>query len=329
MRHISRPRRAELQRDAHAIRQRGQRAGRNVQQIAGDIEHELDELRPLEVWRLAYGWTRSQVIAAIAALYEDDGLASPPVNSAMLCRWEHGARAPTAEYRDALARLYRVSAAELGLARRNGDRAGGIVGDDWYGRCETATMPRDGDNGAAALAAIRESIQLALDVEGPAGGPRTCEHIDHAIDYYALNYARFAPGTLAGEVHRCRGLVTRMLEQPQPDVQRRELRRHAGWLSALIGNLALPPRRPHPRADPPRHRRTLRDRGRRAEAHELVARRAEHGHPRPGPPRRGARPRRARCDNVELPKPCLGVIVSLNNKPAAKSASERPTISAT
>lgn len=239
MRHISRPRRAELQRDAHAIRQRGQRASRSVQQIAGDIQHELDELRPLEVWRLAYGWTRPQVIAAIAALYEDDGLAAPPVNSAMLCRWEHGARAPTAEYRDALARLYRVSAAELGLARRNGNRVGGTVGDDWYGRRETATMPRDDDNGAATLAAVRESIQLALDVEGPAGGPRTREHIDHAIDYYALNYARFAPGTLAGEVHRCRALVTAMLEQPQPDVQRRELRRHAGWLSALIGNLAF------------------------------------------------------------------------------------------
>lgn len=30
-----------------------------------------------------------------------------------------------------------------------------------------------------------------------------------------------------------------MLEHPQPDAQRRELRRHAGWLSALIGNLSF------------------------------------------------------------------------------------------
>jgi len=239
MRYISRPRRAELQRDAHAIRQRGQLAGRGVQQIAGDIQHELGELRPLEAWRLAYGWTRPQVIAAVAALYENDGLAAPPVNSAMLCRWEHGARTPIAEYRDALARLYRVSPVELGLAQRNGDRLGGAVGDDWYGRYQTVTMPGDGDTAAAVLAAIRESIQLALDVEGPAGGRRTREHLDHAIEYYALNYARFPPPMLAREVHRCRTLVTAMLEQPQSDVERRELRRHAGWLSALIGNLAF------------------------------------------------------------------------------------------
>lgn len=196
-------------------------------------------LWPLEAWRLAYGWTRPQVIDAIAALYENDRLAAPPVNSAMLCRWEYGAVPPNAEYRDALTRLYRVSPDELGLAQRNGARGGGAVGGDWYGRYESVSMPGDGDNAAAALAAVRESIQLALDVEGPAGGPGTREHIEHAIDYYALNYARFSPGTLAVEVHRCRALVTAMLEHPQPDARRRELRRHAGWLSALIGNLSF------------------------------------------------------------------------------------------
>jgi len=51
-------------------------------------------------------------------------------------------------------------------------------------------------NGAAALAALRESIQLALDTEGPAGGPLTTEQLQAAVDYYALNYATFPPGRL-------------------------------------------------------------------------------------------------------------------------------------
>jgi hypothetical protein len=239
MRYISRQKRAELQRDAQAIRQRGQLAGRGVQQIAADILHELEDLRPLEAWRLAYGWTRPQVIAGIAALFEDDGLAAPPINSAMLCRWEHGAVPPSVEYRDALSRLYRLPPAELGLQRRNGFSDAETVGDGWYRRAQTVNVPSNGNNGAVALAAIRESIQLSIEVEGPAGGPRTCEHIEQAIAYYALHYARFSPGTLAVEVHRCRALVADMLTHPHAEAQRRELRRHAGWLSALGGNLAF------------------------------------------------------------------------------------------
>ena len=91
----------------------------------------------------------------------------------------------------------------------------------------------------APLAALRESIELALEVEGPAGGALARQHLAEAICYYALRYSAFAPGYLAVEVHRTRSLVGTMLRQPQDEASRTELRLHAGWLSALVGNLAF------------------------------------------------------------------------------------------
>jgi hypothetical protein len=88
MARISRARRAELQRQAQDIRRAGQRGRWSVERIAAAIQVELPELLPLEAWRLAFGWSRRQVIDGIQALYVGDGLAPPAVNTSMLCRWE-------------------------------------------------------------------------------------------------------------------------------------------------------------------------------------------------------------------------------------------------
>jgi hypothetical protein len=91
----------------------------------------------------------------------------------------------------------------------------------------------------AALAAVRESIQLALEVDGPAGGPLVHDHLETAVGYYDLNFSAFTPGLLAVEVHRTRALAGAMLREQQPETTRADLRRLAGWLSALVGNLAF------------------------------------------------------------------------------------------
>ncbi|WP_211212878.1 hypothetical protein [Actinopolyspora mortivallis] len=44
---------------------------------------------------------------------------------------------------------------------------------------------------------------------------------------------------LAGEIHRARHMVVDMLTHDQHEADRTELRRLAGWLSALLGNLAF------------------------------------------------------------------------------------------
>lgn len=243
---ISRARRAELTRHAYALRQRGQRAGHDVARIAATIIAELPQLHLLEGWRLAYGWSRPQVINGLAALYADDGLAAPPITSSMLCRWEHGTCPPSVDYAHALCRLYGASPAQLGLSTH----AITLLASSSTPVCSASSHPRplrrhngaamaDNDGEAAALSALRESLQLALEVDGPAGGPDSRVQLEHAVAYYAQHYSRFPPRVLAGEIHRTRTLVTAMLNHPQPGPARRELRRLAGWLSALLGNLAF------------------------------------------------------------------------------------------
>ncbi|MCW2765806.1 MAG: Transcriptional regulator, contains XRE-family domain, partial [Nocardioides sp.] len=112
---MSRARRAELQRRAREIRLACQRSGMTVEKTCTAILDEVPQLLPLEAWRLAYGWSRAQSLSGIAGLYRADGLAEPPVSSAMLCRWEHGQAHPDPEYGHVLCRLYSASPAQLGL----------------------------------------------------------------------------------------------------------------------------------------------------------------------------------------------------------------------
>jgi hypothetical protein len=240
---ISRARRAELHRYAHEVRREGQQAGWPVRKIAAAIRVNLPQILPLEAWRLAYGWSRPQTIAGIAALYESDGLAAPPLNPSMLCRWEHGIHPPGPEYTHMLCRLYQAEAGQLGL---------GSVrvlmptprGLSEYGRLKETSTPANryqmtAEDDAAALAAVRESVQLALEAEGPSGGPLVTEQLNAAWQYYAASYSAFPPVLLAIEVHRTRALVTGTLRAPQSEEARTELRRAGGWLSALAGNLAF------------------------------------------------------------------------------------------
>jgi hypothetical protein len=251
---VTRGRRAEIVRIAKRIWQRGQLFAWAVERIAEAIMEELPEVTPLEAWRFACGWTRQQVIDGIAALYIADGLAVPAVNSSMLCRWEHGELPPSDEYADALCRLYQAEAEQLGLVKSALKRASSAHCRRHHGECMRESLlnraaPRtgkayptataNGDNKASALPAVLESIHLVLKIEGPAGGPFTREQLKLAIKSYALDYSMVPPVVLAAEVHRCRVLVINMLGQAQSACACSELRRIAGWLSALLGNLAF------------------------------------------------------------------------------------------
>jgi hypothetical protein len=242
---ISRARRAELQRAAHEVRRQGQRDGWPVARIAATIRAALPDILPLEAWRLAYGWSRPQAVAGVTALYRADGLAPPPLNPSMLCRWEHGRYPPGEDYARMLGRLYQADAGQLGLGAARG--MPGTEGPSrGYLRVKDVTATASGngyqmtaEDDAAALAAVRESVELALEAEGPSGGPLAAQYLNAALGYYDATYSAFPPAMLAAEVHRTRALVTAMLRAPQLDEARAELRRVGGWLSALTGNLAF------------------------------------------------------------------------------------------
>lgn len=231
---INRARRAELVRAAARIRQTGQRADWGVTGIAEEITRQLPELTPLEVWRLAYGWSRPQVVEGVTEVYRQAGLAEPGLDCARLCRWEHGQGQPSMDYAQALSRVYDVPPRRLGLS------FSGMLQSSGYGLptqpCEPGATTTMTD---PALTAIADSIGLHLAEEGHGGGPAAREQVARAVDYYTTHYTRHAPNVLAGEIHRCRRMVIDMLANPQRDPDRRELRRNAGWLSALLGDFAF------------------------------------------------------------------------------------------
>lgn len=72
-------------------------------------------MHSLEAWRLAHGWSRTEVSARLDALYLGDGLAPPSITSAELCRWEHGQRRPNDERVEYLCRLYATRPDRLGF----------------------------------------------------------------------------------------------------------------------------------------------------------------------------------------------------------------------
>ncbi|MFC4048281.1 XRE family transcriptional regulator [Actinomadura syzygii] len=241
---VDRRRRAELARAAQIIRQRGQRADWPVPRIATQIRRELPEVLPLEAWRWAYGWSRAQTVRQVALYYRDRDLGTPRLNTSMLCRYEHGDIVPGPDYADAFCGVYRARPPDLGLESSyppwavRGGRA--EYGAAW----EMVTTARDGhfmaNGNSGALQALRDSISLALETEGPGGGPDTHAALLTAVDYYSRHYSAVPPGELALEVHQVRHMVNGMLgDGALRGNERSELRRSAGWLSALVGNLAF------------------------------------------------------------------------------------------
>ncbi len=85
------------------------------ERIADVICREIREIHPLEAWRLAHGWSRTEASIRLDTLYQADGLAAPRISSAELCRWEHGQRRPSDERIEYLCRLYRTRPDRLGF----------------------------------------------------------------------------------------------------------------------------------------------------------------------------------------------------------------------
>jgi transcriptional regulator with XRE-family HTH domain len=108
-------RRRDVDRHANEIRLDGIRRGLATEEVVEQMLRAIPDLRPLEAWRLANGWSRAEVSARLDMLYEADGLAPPGIDAAVLCRWELGVRRPGEERIDYLCRLYQTRPDRLGF----------------------------------------------------------------------------------------------------------------------------------------------------------------------------------------------------------------------
>ncbi|GAA4887255.1 Twin-arginine translocation pathway signal [Streptomyces coeruleoprunus] len=239
---VTRARRAEILRASQSIRMRCQREHSTVERIVTEIRKALPEVTALEGWRLALGWSRAETISQIAALYVDTGLRPRGLTDAMLCRWEHDPTEwPDDEYTVMLCRAYGARPEQLGLDRRRtasdaiAFRYGQAHSAATHGRggpCEQEPMRMTTD---AGLPAVRESVHLAL-LASPEGGPLVVDLAEAAVEHYALNYSKHPPHILFEQVRDVRHLLTPSLESHGASDG---IRRHVGWLSALLGNLAF------------------------------------------------------------------------------------------
>ncbi|MBG0825760.1 helix-turn-helix transcriptional regulator [Planomonospora sp. ID91781] len=211
-----------------------QRASHATERVVTELRTALPELTALEAWRLALGWSRAQAVDQVAKEYVADGLHPPGLSPAQLCRWEHGSERPGREYATMLARAYGAQLGQLGLARHcTCGRGGG------YGRHEIQPLLPGVElmTTASGLPAIRHSLCLAL-LADPYGGPTVVELAEAAVEHYALNYSKHPPAVLFDEVHAARGMLVDALATPADPAVGVGLRRTAGWMSALLGNLA-------------------------------------------------------------------------------------------
>jgi len=123
-------------------------------------------------------------------LYAEEHLADPPVTSSMLCRWEHGDVTISGDYALALCRLYQATPSQLGLHRNSALPAVTDHPAEYGAANGGAATPQNGypmtADDDAALTALRESIEFAVEVEGPAGGPLTREHLTAAVSSPAV-----------------------------------------------------------------------------------------------------------------------------------------------
>jgi hypothetical protein len=193
---ISRRERAEMARRARDIYRARARAGDTPGRIAAEIAAQLPHLLPLEVWRLAHGWTRAQVVERVRAVFTGRGLPAPGLTEQMLCRWEHGVRSPSAEYEAALCRVYGVERDQL----RHGVGPGQDGGDDPMRRrvvlaTAATTIP------ASLLLAFDDALDVPPEVERPEDLPQIRRRLAEARRLWeasALTALMAAlPGTLA------------------------------------------------------------------------------------------------------------------------------------
>jgi transcriptional regulator with XRE-family HTH domain len=206
MAEISREQRKELARRAREIYRA--RAGHGVPQIAAAIAEQLPQLLPLEVLRLAHGWTRNQVVELIAKVYTDRGLPAPLVNVAMLCKWEHGKRGISADYEQALCQLYGVDREQLrhGVAHPIEDTT---QGDDPMRRrtlLTTAglTIP------LGIIQAFDDALAVPRELDRPEDVPQVRARLQAARKLFDTSALAALMSTLPATIEAARGTAERV-----------------------------------------------------------------------------------------------------------------------
>lgn len=254
--------RTEQRRVAKTLRAEGQ----TWVEIADVLRTRWPDLNPRAAMRAAHGWNQSDAAEAWNRLWPD-----PPKTDKDIGLWE--LRRPGFATLERLAQLYACSVADLvadvgdyrhldetnesELATHGHetepDREGtaavsfpplapasGEPGSDGWLEAAPSLVPQVPPLGAAegwaeatSDANGLEAIELLRRVEASDTGPATLATIGSGIDQLCRTYTSIAPSTLVASLRTFQGYLSRLLDGRATLAHRRELMRHAGWLSLL------------------------------------------------------------------------------------------------
>ncbi|MGH8904531.1 MAG: XRE family transcriptional regulator [Egibacteraceae bacterium] len=246
---------------ARRLLQAGEPAGPPVwlvREVAGEVR-ECCGHSWLKAYRLAWGWTVDEAVAAVHAMCKERKLGSRGLTGRSWLEWEAGAR-PSGDYQDLLCRLLETGPVQLGFATDygqpggDGEPAGGsvpLVETDGVVEVGEPTNRREVFTGVGSVAVVPvvfkgvlgeaavEAMEFTRRAEASAVGPGVLEHLELAVTEFTLALAGTQQAELFGAVRGYRRAVDRLIAGPHTLREGRELYAYAGWLSRLLAWLAF------------------------------------------------------------------------------------------
>lgn len=236
----SRDHRRLLEKEAEAIRVRGQREGWSRDRIVDEILRRCPQISALEAHRFASGWTRRILSEVLDQLHHEDGRRAPHISTAEICRWEHGRHVPGRQRQRYLARAYGTRPDRLGFAASPEVPSGAAAPPGEPAVAATAAVELAGPDRLraasgvpSAMEATAELLELVRRLEAGDVGPASLDTIDRVVDLLCRAYANTPAGVLLPRVREHQQHVALLLQRRLRLEQHGRLLLAAGWLGVL------------------------------------------------------------------------------------------------
>jgi transcriptional regulator with XRE-family HTH domain len=210
---------------AALLRRQGAENAQPVAQVAESVHRHCGHSR-LRAQRLARGWTLAALITQVQEVMGEGTRLTP----SRVSRWELEEDSPSAPYRDALCRVYRVGPVELGLCADIRENAARSVRLPFL----PAPLPTGAHLGPLidAVSAVRRRMDQTLS--GTVVSDGTVAYWEEVSDQYGRTYKTRAAVPFLTDILADFAEVQVLTDKRLPSGPRRDLCRVAAKLAGLI-----------------------------------------------------------------------------------------------
>ncbi len=196
--------------------------------------------RPIKAFRLAYGWTVAQAVAAVHELCHRENLGTRGLHERSWKEWEAGGH-PGADYRDLLCRLFRTGPVQLGFATdytptTDNVSASGEIGSIMDRRAVVQAATALGATVAPDFGALLRSISSR---RSGRVDPQRLEDLSVVAAAYRRSYRDMPANQLLQAAHAHMMLAFALDPRLQPEQSRLRLLTVIAEMASLVGVLYL------------------------------------------------------------------------------------------